>query len=617
MIRRIRTATLAVIILAVPVFLLAQAASPSATSAPASAAASANALRVAAGENVVLELADSLNTRSSLTGDRAHFTTFQDVLVGYQVAIPRGSSVRATLTKVKKPGRRGKAGQIRLQFDEIVLPDGTTLSLPATLVRAGFTIVRNSKTGASVKGEGGAGKRDAIGVAMNAGTGALIGAGIGGGKGAAYGGAIGAGIGVLQLWLRRGPHLDLPRGMLFEVVLDQELEIPAQTVAYVAQHTPPAGAAFPGAASPTRPSSSGTFSFPDDPADASAVDDIPDFDTQDTTTVATDTDPSGSLPPPTPQLPAPPAPVPPTLDPTLGDPGAYTLRVDVRQVVVEAFVRDNSGRPVDDLTREDFRIVEDGVEQKVSYFSRDELPLAVALVVDRSGSVARFMGELRRAAYQTLTELKPGDQVALFSFASEVERLEDLTTDRRRIAERIARIRAGGGTNITDALFAAAHYLGLAARGQRRAIILISDNNATTSGFATQSRTIRRALESEVVIYSVKTPGDPTPLMLRLPAWVSGSGSVKKITRETGGEIIDVQRVGSLQAALAAVVTRLKTRYTLGYNSTNKARDGGFRAIKVHLADQYGRAGNDYRVLHRRGYYAPDQRVAAQTPAPR
>ncbi|MFQ5779013.1 MAG: hypothetical protein ACE5IP_13485, partial [Terriglobia bacterium] len=176
------------------------------------------------------------------------------------------------------------------------------------------------------------------------------------------------------------------------------------------------------------------------------------------------------------------------------------------------------------------------------------------------------------------------------------------------------RIRAGGGTNITDALFAAAHYLGVAARGRRRAIILISDNNATTSGFATQSRTIRRALESEVVIYSVKTPGQPTPLMLRLPAWVSGSGSVKKITRETGGEIIDVERVGSLQAALAAVVTRLKTRYTLGYNSTNKARDGGFRAIQVHLVDQYGRAGRDYRVAHRRGYYAPDTRVAAQTP---
>ena len=86
-------------------------------------------------------------------------------------------------------------------------------------------------------------------------------------------------------------------------------------------------------------------------------------------------------------------------------------------------------------------------------------PLAVALVVDSSGSVRPYMNELRRAAYETLSQLKRGDQVALFAFASEVERMEGLTTDRRRIAERIAEIRPGGGTNIVDALFDAAYYL--------------------------------------------------------------------------------------------------------------------------------------------------------------
>jgi hypothetical protein len=120
------------------------------------------------------------------------------------------------------------------------------------------------------------------------------------------------------------------------------------------------------------------------------------------------------------------------------------------------------------------------------------------------------------------------------------------------------------------------------------------------------------ALESETVVYSIKTPGESTPLTMRLPTWMSGMGSVRKVTRETGGEIIDVRRVGSLQAALAAVISRLKLRYTLGYHSTNKVRDGAFRKIDVRLVDRFGRDDLDYSVHARRGYYAPSEIVAAQ-----
>jgi VWFA-related protein len=101
---------------------------------------------------------------------------------------------------------------------------------------------------------------------------------------------------------------------------------------------------------------------------------------------------------------------------------------------------------------------------------------------------------------------------------------------------------------------------------------------------------------------------------MRLPTWLGGLGSVRKMAEETGGEEIDVQRVGSLQAALAAVVSRLKTRYTLGYNSTNKARDGAFRRIEVRLTDRFGRPSDDYSVFARSGYYAPVERRAAEQP---
>jgi len=565
--------------------------SSSPASVPAGPAPPADVLAVPAGQRLVLELDRSLHTRHNQKGDPAFFTTNDEILVGYQVVVPRGSTVRATLTEVKRPGRLAGRAEIRLRFDEIEFPDGTALPFSANILRAGFSQIGKDKQRLSVKGEGNKG-RDLTIVGMGGAQGALLGAAIGGKKGAAYGGAVGAGIGLLGVLLERGPELDLPHGMLFEVELAQPLGVPLTSVAQ--WNRPGAPGAVPAATAAASPA--GSFQFPGDSAKTADEEAPPEFKEEEIGAAAVDTT-------------RPPAAPPPPLDPTLGDPNAYRMRVDVQLVLVEAFVRDERG-PVDTLAKEDFRLFEDGVEQEIRHFSRDELPLAVALVVDRSGSVAPFMPELRRAAYQALSQLKRGDQVCLFSFASEVERLEELTTDRQRIADRIAGIRAGGGTNIVDAVFDAAYYLSVAARDRRRAIILVSDNRATVRGHSSQAETIRLALEAGVTVYSLKTAGEATPLTMKIPVWLGRAGSVRRITEETGGEILDVRGAGSLGAALAGVISRLKTRYTLGYQSTNAARDGSFRKIDVTLTERFGRPGLNYSVHARRGYYAPTETVA-------
>jgi len=144
----------------------------------------------------------------------------------------------------------------------------------------------------------------------------------------------------------------------------------------------------------------------------------------------------------------------------------------------------------------------------------------------------------------------------------------------------------------------------------RRAIILVSDNRATVRGHSSQAETIRLALEAGVTVYSLKTAGEATPLTMKIPVWLGRAGSVRRITEETGGEILDVRGAGSLGAALAGVISRLKTRYTLGYQSTNAARDGSFRKIDVTLTERFGRPGLNYSVHARRGYYAPTETVA-------
>jgi VWFA-related protein len=278
-------------------------------------------------------------------------------------------------------------------------------------------------------------------------------------------------------------------------------------------------------------------------------------------------------------------------------------------VLVDAVVKNRNGRMIDNLKKDDFKVYEDGVLQELQSFSFDELPLAVAVVVDRSGSVAPYISELRRIATRALQQLKPVDQVALFSFAGSVDRIESLTTDRERIAQSIARIQAGGGTNINDALFEAASYLGKAAPDRRHAIILVSDNQPTVNPRASDGEVIREAMEADTVIYSIKTQGITDPLTIDLPSLILGGDGVNKIARETGGEVLKASGVSSLDNVLGSVISRLRMRYSLGYYPSNTSQGGAFHAIMVRLDERHGKPGTDYFVHARRGYYSTSGRL--------
>lgn len=296
--------------------------------------------------------------------------------------------------------------------------------------------------------------------------------------------------------------------------------------------------------------------------------------------------------------------------------GGFRLKVNVSMVLVEATVRDDKGRIVNDLKREDFRVLEDGVEQQITYFSRDELPLAVALVVDGSSSISPVLRELHHAAYETLSQLKPEDQVALYAFAAQPERLVDLTTDRRTIAEGIMGIGSAGGTNIADALYESIAYLGQEARERRHAVIMVSDNQPTAKGEFNGDDVIRAALETQTIVYSVRFGRDRLGGTLEEPGWIPGARWVNKIMLETGGEIIDMAAVGSAQKAMAAVITRLKQRYTLGYHSSNTRRDRAFREIDVRLSDRAQDSKHPYRIVARRGYYPAFESAPQSNPLP-
>ncbi len=120
-------------------------------------------------------------------------------------------------------------------------------------------------------------------------------------------------------------------------------------------------------------------------------------------------------------------------------------------------------------------------------------------------------------------------------------------------------------------------------------------------------------METETVVYSLKTSGDSLQLASQLPSLILRGNPVSKITQETGGEIISVNGVSSLDSALGSVISRLRMRYSLGYYPSGTAQGGAFHAITVRLTDSHGKAGSDYFIHAKRGYYATGSSSASTT----
>ena len=285
------------------------------------------------------------------------------------------------------------------------------------------------------------------------------------------------------------------------------------------------------------------------------------------------------------------------------DQDSGAIRVDVNLVVLDATVKTKTGQIMGDLKKEDFEVREDGVAKKIELFSRDELPLNVALVLDLSDSIGPFLGPLRDAATTTLGALKPEDEVSLFTFSTEAELRVPLTKDKTKISEQIGSFRPGGATNINDGIFVAAEYLLKEAPKGRRVIILISDDVGTDAGGQGTRDIVTETIAADTTVYNLKVPGYNPPSTLFAASMIPGLVNIRRVTSQTGGEIFDVKDVANLDTVFQALIARIKTRYTLGYYTAANGAEGKPHKLDVRLASSFGTKGRSYVVLAKSSYY--------------
>lgn len=277
-------------------------------------------------------------------------------------------------------------------------------------------------------------------------------------------------------------------------------------------------------------------------------------------------------------------------------------------------VRRPEGSLVSGLTRDDFRITEDGVPQKIAFFGKDtDLPLTLGLIVDVSDSQSKFIKRHHKDIEAFLqTVLGPADQAFTVCFGNHLRLTNDATASIPAVLDGLQRFdkgerkfhelapedkredQSGGGTALYDAIFYSVRDRLAAAHGRRRALILFTDGEENASAHDLLDD-IGAAQDADTLIYAIRYPDDEKAKLT--PHARQGIAALHHLSTETGGSDFDAVHT-DLKDAFQQIGQELRSLYSVAYHSTNHARDGAFHKVVITAQDE------SLKVRARTGYSA-------------
>jgi Ca-activated chloride channel family protein len=274
-----------------------------------------------------------------------------------------------------------------------------------------------------------------------------------------------------------------------------------------------------------------------------------------------------------------------------------TYRVSVDLVNILCSVKDkNTNAFVTNLMQDDFTVYEDDEEQEIKNFAREtDLPLTIAMLVDTSNSVGpklKFEKEAATGFFHSI--LRENDRAMLVEFDSGVTLLQDFTNDPNKLAKKISELKAGGGTALYDAIHISCDEKLIRETG-RKAIIILSDGEDESSR-ATLNEATEMALRAEATTYAISLSKGG---FSGISESDKGDSVLKDIAKETGGNIFFPFKIEDLEDAFRQINQELRSQYSIGYVSTNSARDGSYRKIEIKVSER------GLKLSHRKGYYSP------------
>ena len=277
----------------------------------------------------------------------------------------------------------------------------------------------------------------------------------------------------------------------------------------------------------------------------------------------------------------------------VGEDESVTFRSDTRLVLLHATVTDAHGKIVSDLPRSAFTVYENGVEQPLKIFRREDVPVSMGIVVDNSSSMRDKRAKVAAASMALVRASNPEDEIFIVNFNEDAYLDQPFTSDNTQLSEALTRIDSKGNTAMFDALNMSMNYLIDKGTQDKKVLLVVTDGNDNTSQ-TTLKQLIYKARQNEVLIYSIGLLSDDEPREAR-----KAEVALKALTSATGGLDYYPKDLAEIDRITPEVAHEIRNQYILAYSPTNPALDGSFRKVDV-VVNGYGHPN----VRTRNGYYA-------------
>ncbi|HEY8412268.1 MAG TPA: VWA domain-containing protein, partial [Pyrinomonadaceae bacterium] len=264
---------------------------------------------------------------------------------------------------------------------------------------------------------------------------------------------------------------------------------------------------------------------------------------------------------------------------------------------------------VGSLNKEDFRVLENGQEQTVTYFASTDVPFDLVLLVDLSGSTSEKRDLIKKSTLRFIESARPTDRLAIVTFSDSPTIVSPLTLDRAQLAASVANMEGMGGSHVWDAIkFALEEVVGPKTLERRRAVVLMSDgvdgalfrvgsSRGSTTTFANLLEQVRQTDTLIVPIYLDTEEAMGNPFVK--DEYENARRTLILLAQESGGSYYKARKLSDLNGVYEQVINDLGKVYSLGYKPINPERDSSWRWVQVSLPNH-----PDLVARTRPGYYA-------------
>jgi len=285
-----------------------------------------------------------------------------------------------------------------------------------------------------------------------------------------------------------------------------------------------------------------------------------------------------------------------------GDEG-FVIKTTVQEVTLHATVIDDKHRLVNSLTKNDFQVFENGQLQQIKSFARRDVPVAVGIIIDNSGSMRDKRPAVNRASVNFVRSSNSNDEVFIVNFNDEYYLDQDFTDKVPQLQEALEHIESRGGTALYDAIVASAEHLKKNARLEKKVLLVVTDGEDNASRESLEQAIRRLQADNGPTVYTIGILGEEKQRRARR--------ALTAMSEQTGGVAFFPKDVSEVESITQQVAHDIRNQYIIGYAPTTPKQAGGYRTVRV---DARAPGYKHLMVRTRSGYYPNQQERASAGP---